>query len=305
MVRRACSSLRARALAGLALVVSGACGTAPSYRPKGPASMSAANDDLDVEITGLESRGEDPGLVFVGTLSASDGVAVRGAQVTNPEGQRPCASTNQPASELSVDGAPTWQRPFAVGGEHALRLDFPRTVGFDALVQGPLAVDLETTRAGVDGCLRVPIQGGGDRATWTAVSPWMVGLRVPLSLISAGVGVGVGRWLGSLAVVGVEGDIGLTRATTAALADIVVWRGTALEASYGGFWDLPGGTTPAGTFRHGPAFGVVLGQVGDARRERVQFGGVTVDVAHWSSGGGQAAFSELRLSVHVWLNPVP
>ena len=114
---------------------------------------------------------------------------------------------------------------------------------------GPLAIDLATVRAGVPGCLRIAVQDERETATWTPVSPWMVGGRVAVPPIE--LGVRAGRRLGPV-VVGLEESVSARRTTAAAVATARVYQGLCLDAGYAAAWTLPGNDEAAGAFRNGP-----------------------------------------------------
>jgi hypothetical protein len=294
---------RTRELAFVAAVaalagVSG-CAAGPVFRAKKP--IAASNDDLSVQVTGVDSRYTDDGLVVVGRLLAPPDAAVRGASLANPNKSLPCEAPRHRASALALDGAASWRRPLPAPGDHAVTLDFPESIGLHDLQKGPMALDVETDRAGVAGCLRVPIQTEGDQATWTPTVPWMLGLR--FSAPPLAFGLGAGRWVGPL-VLGIEGEISGRRGGVAAVAAAEVWQGLGVDVSYAGAWARPGGTEPAGTFRNGPRLGVLLGQEAvSGRFERLVLSGFELAVQHWWAENGQPASTVFTFGLTAWWSP--
>jgi hypothetical protein len=280
------------------LAVATGCATGPRYRAKRP--LSASNEDLTVDVEGLDTGHDDPGLVVVGRLRAAAEIGVRGASIARV-GDAPCADTSEAASTLALDGAPSWQRPVAVAGTRRLRLDFPETLRLSDRTAGAWALDVATERAGKPGCLRVPIQQDDDRATWTPTSPWMLGVHIDLSPL--GFGLGAGRLLGPV-VVGLEDAISARWSTAALVAAAHVYSGMGLEASYAGAWALPGGAAPAGSFRNGPRLRAFYGASSAPRFDspRVGFGGFGVEVAHWWAEGGRAASTNVVFGIGGWMN---
>ncbi len=276
----------------------GACATGPRYRAKTP--ITATNSDVTADIEGLDTRFEDQGLVVVGRVQAPAALGVRGASIARVDGE-PCADASEAAIAIALDDVVTWQRPVAVIGARRFRIEFPQTLRLADLTSGAWALDVATERAGVPGCLRIPIQKDDKRDTWTPSSPWMLGLHVDLSPL--GVRVGAGRFVGPV-VLGLEDAISARWSTAAFVAAAHVYSGVGVEASYAGRWALSGGGASAGTFRNGPRLRVFFGQEQAPRYDsyRVGFGGVGVEVAHWWSAGAQAASTEVIFGLGGWLN---
>jgi hypothetical protein len=283
-----------------------ACATGPAFRPKTP--LGAANDDLDVEIDGLEEGPDGPEYTIAAEVLAQRDVALRGATLAAPQAA-PCTRAGYPdqtVAALGLDGADAWQRPLPVMGRHRLTLRFPGALGLGERVSGPMTLDIATERAGTSGCLRVPIQGRQDRATWTPSSPWMVGFRIDANPL--GVALRAGRWGGPAAfpfIAGLEGAISSRRGTVAALAaNRILGSAFSLEAGYVGGWELPGGELPAGTFRNGPRAGLLYGVVTDPRYdgERLYVGGLGVEVTRWWAALGHGASTDVVFTIAAWLS---
>jgi hypothetical protein len=284
-------------------VLASACAAGPRFRADHPIAAKGddPSGDLSVEVTGLDNAVEQGEVVLEGRVSAPAGVAVRAATLTDPRRAAPCQWPRHPASEIALDGAAAWGRPVAVAGQHALRLDFPRTIGLASLADRPLALDIESERDGAVRCLRVSIQGEGSGATWVPTSPWVVGWRLsspPLAL-----GVRGGRWLGrSPFIAGLEGQLGTRRGTAALVASASLSPGFGLEASYLAGWARPGGTAPAGTFSHGPRLGVLLGQSVPLRYDRIVLAGFLLEVTRWWRSDGAAASTEFSFGLGGWFS---
>jgi hypothetical protein len=263
--------------------------------------------DLSVEIRGLEDVDEEQALVVEGRVVAPTPAGIVGAALARPE-TKPCAQRDEVADAIAVDGVAQWARPVSMSGDQRLTLSFPLTLGLGRRLEGPLAIDVATDRGGVPGCVRVPIQGDDDAATWVPTSPWMAGLRLELWHFDGyerhpwAIGARGGHWLGPV-IAGVEGTLSLSRVTAAAVATLPVAWWLSLEGAYAGRWDFSEAGPPGRVIRHGPRVGLSFDTARIPRVERVHVGGLGVDVSRWWASGGQAASTEVILRVVGWVSP--
>jgi hypothetical protein len=287
-------------LAALAFVLG--CARTPRLTPRTPASMTASAEGLSVAIWGLDSGLADGGVVVVARSLGGGGVSLRAVELASARKSGPCGvgPRRAGASLIERDGAATWQRPVALAGEHELRIDVPQTTDLTPLSERQLALDLFYERPGGPACLRVPIEGQGGGAVWVAASPWMAGFQFSSA---QGFGLNVGRWLGTLGILGIDGAVAPSRATAKLLADAPLAGSFVLEASYAGFVELRGGDEPSGTFRHGPALGLVLNSGRIDTVARAELAGFFVDYTRWWVAGGEPAFGELDVGLRLWINP--
>jgi hypothetical protein len=283
-----------------ALALSSGCASGPRFRPVAP--LAAANDALSAEIDGVENRVSDPGLVLAARVAAPPGTELRGAALALP-GTDPCTSMDdEQAAVLAVDGRDSWRRPVPVAGQHRLTLRFPQTLGLASRLEGPMALDLATVRAGVPGCLRIAVQDERQTATWTVVSPWMLGVRIDFAALA--LGVRAGRRVGPV-VVGLEETVSAYRSTTAALASVRVFQGFGLDVGYAAAWTLPGHVESAGTFRNGPRLRGFYGLVQSPRFDggRLTLAGFGVEVTRWWAAGSRGAETDIVFGVGGWFSP--
>jgi hypothetical protein len=260
--------------------------------------MTATSDGVTVEVDGLTGRLSDPGLEVLVRVSAPDGTTVRGGIVARAS-KPPCEDELVRAGVIAMDESVVWQRPVPVAGQHHLSMRFPQAIGLPNRIKGASALDLEFERGSAATCLRIPVQDENERATWTPTGRWMVGPRIDLYPLAAG--LHVGRLVGPV-ILGVEETVSAKVDTAAVMASALIDK-FVLEASYAGRWAWTEGVA-GGSFRNGPRLRLAYGEPLATRFDssRLVYGGFGVEVVHWWATNGQPADTAFSVGVGGWFN---